>query len=90
MHDDVTHPERQYGSCSHAQIQHGRQYQSINQSINQIYLLSVITFLQKSELYPTIMEQGLSTNPSGLYGDLKPLLQSKNILIMTYILINNR
>ena len=25
MHDDVTRPERQYGSCSHAQIQNGRQ-----------------------------------------------------------------
>ena len=25
MHDDVTHPEREYGSCSHAQIQDGRQ-----------------------------------------------------------------
>ena len=25
MHDDVTHPERQYGSCSRAQIQDGRQ-----------------------------------------------------------------
>ena len=25
MHDDVTHPERQYGSCSHAQIQDGPQ-----------------------------------------------------------------
>ena len=25
MHDDVTHSERQYGSCSHAQIQDGRQ-----------------------------------------------------------------
>ena len=24
MHDDVIHPERQYGSCSHAQIQDGR------------------------------------------------------------------
>ena len=25
MHDDVTRPERQYVSCSHAQIQDGRQ-----------------------------------------------------------------
>ena len=25
MHDDVTCPEREYGSCSHAQIQDGRQ-----------------------------------------------------------------
>ena len=25
MHDDVTRPERHYGSCSHAQIQDGRQ-----------------------------------------------------------------
>ena len=25
MHDDVTHPEREYASCSHAQIQDGRQ-----------------------------------------------------------------
>ena len=25
IHDDVTHPEREYGSCSHAQIQDGRQ-----------------------------------------------------------------
>ena len=32
-------------------------------------MLPVITFLHKSELYPTIMEQGLSTNPSGLYGE---------------------
>ena len=41
-----------------------------NQSINlKIYLLPVITFLQKSELHPTIMEQELSTNPSGLYGE---------------------
>ena len=25
MHDDVTRPERHCGSCSHAQIQDGRQ-----------------------------------------------------------------
>jgi len=25
MYDDVTHPERQYESCSHAQIQDGGQ-----------------------------------------------------------------